>query len=191
MQMHKSFQNEIQKGRFERTEKGLYLVDSRVYLGGRFTHEVLRNRELLGSQTDPNLVTNEGLDHILSVLLAGGTQISPWYIGIFSGNYTPVATDTAANIVANATEAQSQYDESARPTYTEGTVSGQSVDNSASKATFTINSTVTIYGAFLISVSTKGSTTGTLLAASRFASQRDLIATDQLLITYTFSAADA
>jgi hypothetical protein len=189
--LHKSFGKEIGNGHYERTEQGIYLEKSKVLLCGHYTHEVRRQREIISSVTDHNLVTNEGLDHIISTVLKGGAQTSTWYIGLFKGNYTPAAGDTAANIVANSTEAQTEYDESARPALTLGAVTSQSVDNSASKAIFTLNATVTIYGAFLISVSTKGSTTGTLLSASRFAAKRDLVATDQLLVTYTFAAQDA
>ena len=52
-------------------------------------------------------------------------------------------------------------------------------------------STVSAYGAFMASINTLGGTTGTLLAASKFASVRNLLATDVLNITYTLTIADA
>jgi hypothetical protein len=54
-----------------------------------------------------------------------------------------------------------------------------------------MNATKTIYGAFMISNSTKSGTTGTLACASAFASSRAVVSGDQLLIAYTLSAADA
>ena len=61
------------------------------------------------------------------------------------------------------------YDESARPQVTWGSVSGGSVDNSANKATFTINAdNTTIGGLFLSTNSTKGGTTGLLYGGGAF-----------------------
>lgn len=161
-------------------------------VGGKFTFELVRDGEVIDTWQDHNLIVNEGLNHILSAVLAGGTQVTTWYVGLFEGNYTPVAADVHAGAGGFATVATecTAYSESTRRDYTEGAVSGQSVSNSASKATFSINATKTIYGAFLASVSTKGSTAaGTLLAAARFAAARSVQNGDQLLITYTISAA--
>lgn len=152
--------------------------------------ERMSERRLIGIDHTRNIVVNEGLNHTLSVLVAGGTQVNPWSIGLFEGNYTPVATDTAANITANSTECVA-YDEATRQTYVEAAPSGQSVTNSANKATFTMNAPKTVYGAFLVSLSTKSGTTGTLLAASRFSASRNVVDNDQLLVTYTLAAADA
>jgi hypothetical protein len=60
--------------------------------------------------------------------------------------------------------------------------------NSASRASFVFNATKTIYGAFLISNSTKGGTTGTLFSAARFATAKSVESGDELLLTYTFTA---
>lgn len=148
-----------------------------------------------GKQVDPrpptkNLICNEGLDHILNVLLRGTTQVSPWYTGLFEGDYTPSATVTAATITSASTESTA-YDETTRVEYNEAAASSQSTTNSANKATFTMNATKTIYGAFLASASAKSATTGTLLAATRFSTSRAVIDNDVLLITYTVSAASA
>jgi hypothetical protein len=63
------------------------------------------------------------------------------------------------------------------------------ITNSASPAAFTINGTTTVGGAFLISNSTKGGTTGTLFSAADFASpgDRSVANGDTLNVTYTFS----
>jgi hypothetical protein len=50
------------------------------------------------------------------------------------------------------------------------------------------NATKTIYGAFLISNNTKGGTSGTLFSAARFSSSKSVESTDELLLTYTFTA---
>jgi len=180
----------IRNGRFERTETGIYFSAAHLLFGGVFGHEVIRNGISLGRLEDPNLVVNEGLDHILDVLFKGGTQVDPWYVLIFEGDYTPVAGDTMSGFPAAATESTA-YDEATRQEFVESAISGQSLDNTASRATFTINATKTIYGAALVSNSTKSATAGTLLAGSRFAASRNVVDNDQMLIDYTFTASDA
>lgn len=182
---------EFLSGRYEEVGDGrVYMPSSKVYLGGVFEHEVIRNGQSLGVMRDNNIVVNEGLNSVLNVVFNSATQITTWYVGIFKGNYTPLATDTAANITANATEA-TEYDEANRQTYVESTSTAQSLTNSANKATFTINASITVYGAFLVSSNVISGTSGTLMSASRFSASRAVVDNDQLLVTYTFSAADA
>jgi hypothetical protein len=61
--------------------------------------------------------------------------------------------------------------------------------NSASPASYTINATATVGGAFLISNNTKGGTTGVLFSASDFSAPGDRVVAsgDTLNVTYTFS----
>lgn len=188
--MDKRLINEVRRGKFEKADNGLFLPAAKVFLGGIFGHEVIRDGQSLGVVWDPNTVVNEGLDHILDAVFHGGSQISTWYIGIFEGNYTPVPGDTASDIATNSTESTA-YDEANRVEWNEAAPSGQSIDNSANRAQFTMNDTKTIYGAFLISSNTKEGTTGTLMSASKFSASRSVQSSDQLLITYTFTAADA
>lgn len=137
-----------------------------------------------------NLVTNAGEDYMLTAGLDGGTQITSWFVGLTDGTPTVAEGDTAASH-AGWTEVTA-YDEAARQGWTGGTVSGQSVDNSASPATFTINASTTVGGAFLISDNTKGGTTGTLYAAGAFSGgDRSLADDDSLEVTATFTAGGA
>ena len=143
-------------------------------------------RDVLHRDISSNIVTTEGLNYLLSVGLAGGSQVSPWYIGLFEGNYTPVPGLTAATFTAAATECTA-YDEAARVAYVEGTPSGGVIDNSASRAVFTMNATKTVYGGALLSVSTKSSTSGTCLAAARFSSSRAVVDDDELSVRYSLT----
>lgn len=187
----KLLRREIAAGHYEFNEQHeIFVPRAKVWLGGVFEHELIRGGKSLGVARDPNIVVNQGLDHILSVVCNAGTQVTAWFVGIFEGNYTPVAGDTAANITANSTESTA-YTEATRVAWDEAAPSGQSITNSASKATFSMNATKTIYGAFLASASGKSATTGTLLAASKFAAARAVVNLDQLLITYALSAADS
>ena len=187
--MDKRLAKEIRNGHYEESEGGVLLPRAQVRLHGVFEHDVRRNGVLLGAQRDPNIVVNEGLDYVLNVAYRNQAALANWYIGIFKGNYTPVAGDTAANIASNSTEA-SDYDEGTRQAWTIVAPASQQLTNTASKATFTINASITAYGAFLISDSAKQGTAGTLNSASRFAASRSLVATDELLITYTLTASD-
>lgn len=161
-----------------------------VNVGGRFDFQLVRDGEVIDEWSDDNIVVNEGLNHLLNVGFNGAAQTATWYVGLFEANYTPVATDTAANIAANATECVA-YDETNRVEWVEAAASGQAITNSANKATFTINDTKSVYGAFLVSSNTKGGTAGILFAATRFSAVRNVVATDQLLVTYTLQAQSA
>ena len=184
------FKRAVRNNAYEVGDEGILLPRQHINLGGVFTHEVIRDGKSLGVQSDHNIVVDEGLDHFLDVALAGATQITSWYIGIFEGNYTPVNTDTAANITANSTESTA-YDEATREIWVDDAISSHTIDNQTTRADFTINATKTIYGAFFVSASAKSATTGTLVAASRFAASRAVIALDQLLVSYSFTIADA
>ena len=191
MNLHPALLREIRNRKFEVAPNGLYLPKSKVLVAGMFGNQVRKaTGELTPMQWSDNIIVNEGLNHILDVIFHAATQITTWYIAPFEGNYTPVATDTAANITANSTESTA-YTESTRVEYNEAAAASQSITNSANKATFSINATKTLYGAFLVSNSTKSATTGTLAAASRFSASRAVVNTDQLLVTYTITAADA
>jgi hypothetical protein len=192
LNFRKLFAREVRNHKYEWDDQSqIYLTQSKVTIGGVFTYEHFRQGDLMGVGRNHNRVVQQGRAHLLQVLLAGATQIDPWYLGLFKGNYTPVDGDTAANIVANANEAQAEYDEAQRPAFVE-VVSGSVGTNDASKAVFTFNANVTIYGGFLISVNTKGSTSGTLFSAGRFDNgSRDMQNTDQLQVRYDLEASDA
>lgn len=166
---------------------GVLLPSNKLRVGGVFQGQIVRQGEVIDEWEDRNLVVNEGLNALLDIMFHGSTQVGTWYLGLFEGNYTPVATVTAATITSASTECTA-YDESTRVAYDEAAAASQSITNSASRATFTFNATKTIYGAFLVSSSTKSGTTGTLFSAARFSTSKSVVDDDQLLLTYTFTA---
>lgn len=172
---------------YQRSDGGILVPESGIRVGGVFDCELVRGGEIVDRWQDHNLVVNQGLNSLLDIMFRGAAQIGSWYLGIFEGNYTPVATVTAATISAASTECTA-YAETSRPAYDEAAAANQSITNSASRATFTFNAAKTIYGAFLVSASAKGATTGTLFSAARFASAKQVEVDDQLLVTYTFNA---
>lgn len=113
-----------------------------------------------------NLIVNTGLDDYLDKYYKGSAYTAAHYVGLTSSSPTVAAADTMSSH-GGWTESTS-YSESTRQAFTPGSVSSQSVSNSASKAAFSINGTVTVGGAFLTTSSTKSGTTGTLVAAGAF-----------------------
>lgn len=141
-----------------------------------------RHGNVLSSETAHNLIVTEGLTHMASVVYKGATQNSSWYIGIYEGNYTPVSGATAATIAAASTESTA-YAESTRVLWASGAVTAGALDNTASKAEFTMNANKTIYGGFLVSASPKASTTGVLTSLIRFPSPKVLESGSVLRVT--------
>ena len=172
---------------YVQTDGGVLMPQGDLHVGGIWHGQIVRDGKVIDEWEDKNLVVNEGLNAVLNIMFHGDTQITTWYIAPFEGNYTPVATVTAATITAASTECTA-YDEATRQSYDEAAASSQSITNSASRATFTFNATKTIYGAFLVSASAKSATTGTLMSAARFSSSKSVVDNDQLLLTYTFTA---
>ena len=142
----------------------------------------------------PNLVVNEGLQDMNAKYFTGTTYTAAWYLGLYGSGATnsPAAGNTMASH-GTWTEV-TDYSQATRPACTFGTptTANPSVaTNSASPATFSINGTTTIGGAFVTSNNTKGGTTGTLYSAADFSApgDRSVVSGDTLSVTYTLSLA--
>lgn len=161
--------------------------------GGVFTVECRdKDGNLKWTAKSPNLVVNVGLQDMNTKYFSGSSYTATWYIGLYGAASTnnPAAGDTASSH-AGWTEVTA-YSQASRPTATFGTATTADpsvISNSASPATFSINATTTVGGAFLISNSTKGGTTGTLFSAADFQSPGDraVVNGDTLSVTYQFS----
>lgn len=147
-----------------------------------------------------NRVPTEGLNDILTKYLKGSSYTATWFVGLIdNASFGSLqATDTAAKISTTANppttndwQESTAYSESVRQALTLGTASAGSIDNSASRAVFSINATKTINGAFVISNSTKGGTSGVLYGEASFSSPRSLVNGDTLTITITLTASTA
>ena len=139
-----------------------------------------------------NLVVNVGLQDMNTKYFSGSSYTAAWYIGLYgaAASNNPAASDTASSH-AGWTEVTA-YSQSTRPQCVFGTATTADpsvISNSASPASYSINATTTVGGAFLISNSTKGGSTGTLFSAADFASpgDRSVVSGDSLSVTYTFS----
>ena len=162
-------------------------MDDKLMFSGKYKF-VARDKEgnIKWEDETKNLVVDAGLNYILDVSFAGSTQVDPWYVGLTDSTPTVAAGDTMASH-AGWTEITA-YSETVRQTYVDVRTS-QTVSNTASKATYSINATTTVGGAFLSSDSTKSGTAGTLLSAAALSGgDRSLLSGDTLEITYEFTA---
>lgn len=164
----------------------------RVKAGGFFVVECFdKDGNLKWKEENHNLVVNVGLQDMNAKYFTGSSYTAAWYIGLYGAgaSNTPAASDTMSSH-AGWTEV-TDYSQSTRPTCTFGvpTTSDPSVaTNTASPASFSINGTTTVGGAFLTSNNTKGGTTGILFSASDFTGgDRSVVSGDTLTVTYTFS----
>ena len=175
---------------------GLYLVES------LWTVEHLRRKAkgalyhwepVAPPEVSHNVCTDEGLNALLDIMFHGDTQIGTWYVLIFESDTTPAAGTTYATPVFTESTA---YDEATRPAYDEAAASSKVMTNSASKATFTISDTKTIYGGALVgggsTPSTKGDAAGggVLFCASQFSTAKSVVDDDVLKVTVSITAAD-
>ena len=135
-----------------------------------------------------NLVVDVGLNEFLQRIWKSSTFTASDFVGLTDGTPTIAAADTMA-VQAGWAEVV-PYSNATRPAFTPGTVATQSVDNSASKATFNINATATVGGCFAADDNTKSGTSGILLGAAAFSGGDKAVANlDTLNVTLTSTAA--
>ena len=128
----------------------------------------------------------------MELLVIATIIVIAWFAGDQRGRerIDAAAADTMSSH-AGWTEV-TDYDEASRQTLSLGSVSAGSVNNSASKAVFTISATVTVGGAFVVSNSTKSGTTGTLLGIGAFSGgNRSVVDNDVINVTVTASISAA
>lgn len=159
-------------------------------IGGRFLGKIIRAGRVIDEFECKNIVVNQGLNYLLGAALGAQSVVTAWYIGLFSNNYTILASDTAANIAASAGEV-TQYAAGVRQNWSSAPPASQAISNSATQASYTFNATLTVYGAFLISSSAINGTSGTLFSGAQFGSPKSVVNSDILQLTYTFTAASA
>lgn len=139
-----------------------------------------------------NLVVNVGLQDMNTKYFTGSGYTATWYLGLYGSGSTnnPAASDTMSSH-AGWTEVTA-YSQATRPACSFGTATTADpsvISNSASPATYSINGTTVVGGAFLTSDNTKGGTTGVLFSAADFGSpgDRSVVSGDTLTVSYTFS----
>lgn len=181
----KEFAAALKRGEFEITDSGLVFPKQKVLAAGEyFTVEDGQDVSL-----GHNLQPDQALISMLNVYFKGTTQLTAWYLSLFSGAVTPDSTYTAANYPANASEITSNsegYSNSTRPQWVPGTPASNALDNLTSKAVFNIECTtsITVQGGALHSSNVKGGTSGVLGSVARFNAARTLYDGDPFELGY-------
>lgn len=189
----REFAGYLRNYKYEVSPGGIYFPQANALARGEYEHWITGYES--EAAIDHNIIPDEGLNHFLNVVLKGpagdGTQITSWYLMLHSGSGTPTNALTAANYDATLNEIVSGtegYSEATRVAWAGDAVDtvNTEVINSTTPATFTIvtASSLAVNGAGLVSVSTKGSTSGVLLSAGKFSATRNLSDTDEFNLKY-------
>ena len=116
--------------------------------------EHYRGGKLLKRQVAHNVSTDEFINLALAQVLAQ----PPWYMGVYSDDYSPNGMETYA--VPRCTEATG-YSETSRPVWQHAGISNKEMTNLANKATYTMDGSVaSLHGCMLTSLDAKGDTEG-------------------------------
>jgi hypothetical protein len=165
-----------------------------VNLTGFYTAKCYdKNGNLKWEDTFSNLVTTQGKNNLLDKYLAGSAYTAVWSMGLIDNDtYSAVAVGDTAAVHAGWVEAN-VYNEGTRGTPSFAAASSGSKSTSAD-VSFSINSSVTVKGAFLCSNNTKTRTTNSgandiLYSAGLFSGgDKVLGGGDTLNVSYTASA---
>ncbi len=170
-------------------QRGLWVpngIGSRRKLVHELTHEATAHR---------NIVTNEGLNHILDVELNALAALTTWFLsGWTNSGQTPAATDDyAATTVTEITT--SNVDEAIRQTYNANAASSQSLDNVGAVAQYTGDEGFNFEGAMLMAGSSAfGDTTDDavhiLFCLSQLSPVIAMVLDSTIDITYTIASSD-
>lgn len=178
--MQENIKDALKAGRYETTPEGIYFPSENALAQGVFSVSKRGEPE----EFSQNLVVNEGLDYILKAAVGETAGVANWYIALFSGDVSVLATWTAATFTAASTE-WTAYSETTRQAWGKGSVVSAGVDSFSSKSSFTANlSSQVVRGAALLSASAKSATSGVLLASSRFTSDKSLDSGEILDVGY-------
>ena len=138
----------------------------------------------------PNLVTNIGVQDMNNKYFTGSSYTAAWYVGLVNdkaANSTFSYGDTLASHTGWTENTQYTGNRKAASFGAATLNQISNINNSSSAASFTMNATATIGGAFLANVAT--GTSGTLFSVSAFQSpgDRSVVSGDVLNVTYSFN----
>lgn len=165
----------------------------RAKLAGVFEFEHVRDGRVIDRWTAHNHVVDVGITDWLQQYFNGSTYTAVHHMGLLDSSPTTAITDTMGTGNHAGWNEETIYSESNRPTISWDTAAAKSIDNSTSKASFSVNATGTIGGAFIVvNENTKGGESGTLFSAAAFdAGNRSVLSGDTLNVQYTLTGADA
>ena len=184
----KDLENDLKAENYQMTEQGIYFPKQGILAQGEYFDRINGGEW----QTTHNLVVNEGLAHLLNVAMGTTAKPAGYYLALFSGATAPAANWTAANFSSVAAEIVSMtegYTNATRPQWTPQNTTTNSIDNfnAVAKVTIATSSQLTATGAAMLTNSTKGGTTGTLISASKYTAARVFQDGDEYEIGYRLS----
>jgi hypothetical protein len=163
----------------------------RASAGGVFT-VTCRDKDgnLKWEESSPNLVVNVGLQDMNAKYFVGSAYTAAWYLGLVTGPASGTTFAAGDTLASHAGWTENTNYSGTRKVCTFGTATTADpsvITNALNTASFTMNATTTIAGAFLTNVAS--GTSGILFSASDFQSPGDraVINGDVLLVTYTFN----
>lgn len=161
--------------------------DGEALLAGRYIAKIVRDGVTIDEFEVDNKIVDEGVNNLLNAALRNSGAQAAWYMGVYKGAYTPIATTTAATVAAAAQEAIG-YSGGARRPWTAAAAANRQISNSTAPAVFTFTEAATINGAFVVSSSQLNGTGGVLLSIAAFGTSKPVSVGDQLTLTYTLTA---
>lgn len=165
----------LSSGAFTQNQDGSITTDQGITASGMYYDRING-----GEWTEtPNLITNEGLTHMLNVAFGTTPKPTGYFLALFSAAAQPQPTWTAASFASTASEIVSMtegYSNATRPEWKPTNTSTQAIDNmapaSVAKVTIKTASQLTVQGAAILTNSGKGSTAGVLISATKYAAAR-------------------
>jgi len=138
----------------------------------------------------PNLVVNTGLQSMNTQFFTGSAYTAAWYIGLVNGTSASTTFSGGDTLATHSGwEENTDYVGNRKAaSFSAATLADPSnINNSASAASFTMNATANIAGAFLTNVAS--GTSGLLFSAADFQApgDRSVVSGDVLNITYSFN----
>ncbi len=157
------------------------------FMGGLYQYECFdKHGRMKWYVAGTNKVVNTGLNDILDQYWNEGSGPA-LYVGL-KDTGTEVLADIMTSHASWATI--SPYSNATDPQLLMAAASGQSIDNSASKAVFNIDATDEIFGAFVKDSNVVDVATGLLVSVEDFGASRNVVNLDTLNVTITITAAD-
>lgn len=168
-------------------ERKLIVPDQSLQFDGRWHVEHWRGGKIISEHFIHNDVTNAGKNDLFDKYFRNGTTAAAWYIGLIdSSGFTAFAAGDTMSSHSGWNEFTT-YDEATRVAWGPDAAASQAITNST-KATFNIAGSGTIKGILVVTVSTKGGTTGILWSTAAFTTPPPVADDDQLKVTYNLSA---
>ncbi len=179
------------------------MVADGVMPKGYFNVQHGRGGRIINEYRVPNTIVNEGKNHILNVQFHGTTPITVWHLGLVDAAafgaivvgdiYHQINGTNGWTEFAAYTDTNNSASGSTRPTWGPNAASGQAIANTT-LAKYLFTGPGTLQGLFVVggtnSATKNDATSGAaniLWAATPFALPIDVIAADDLSVSYTVS----